>query len=83
MPAQKVPLNDRQLATIDAYFINGFVKEKAMVTGGYSTKTARTRPEIVFDNPKIVRPYPSLRRLVRTGSCSGTSRAQQMKSCRW
>ena len=53
MPAQRVLLNDRQLATVDAYFSNGFIKEQAMLAGGYSKTTARTRPQVCFDNPAV------------------------------
>ncbi len=44
---------DNRLAAINAYFENGFNKEAAMRTAGYSLSTARKRPDIVFGRADV------------------------------
>lgn len=50
-PAALLPM---QILAIDAYFENDFVKKDAMLTAGYSLKTATGNPQSVFDKPLVV-----------------------------
>lgn len=52
MPAKA---SDRQMAVINAYFENGFVKKAAMLAAGYAESTATVRSGVVFDHPNVVK----------------------------
>ena len=49
----KGKLSDLHRATIDAYFLNAFNQERAMLTAGYAKSTARHYPKTVFDRPDV------------------------------
>ena len=53
-PRGMKPLSDKQLAVIEAYFENGWDKEKAMLTAGYSPNTSATNTQSVFSRPDVI-----------------------------
>jgi len=50
---QPTKLTARQSAMLDAYFENGFAKKAAMLTAGYSEKTASFAQSMVWNKPLI------------------------------
>lgn len=62
-PVQK--LNDRHIATIDEYMVNGFRKAEAMVVAGYKESYARRFAWAFFKQPLIREEIEKRRRMTR------------------
>lgn len=48
------PNKEKVLATVNAYFENGFNKEQAMLSAGYAPSSARFNMRKLFDSPAMV-----------------------------